>query len=141
MPKPKEPESFDVAGTRYKQHEDPRASLEQAFHDYVTSIPSRNFSKKINGDLITIYCHAHERALDDPKRMALQIDAMSKAMDQFVKGLKKRYKEYGAGTLSISEEKGGRGYDVQRVSLNDRYEVVYRRTYRFGKLIGLPEEE
>lgn len=139
MPKPKDPESYDVAGTAYRQHEDHRASLEQAFRDYVTSIPSRNFTHRTNGDSVTIYCHAHERGLGDPGRRANQVDAMSKAMDAFVKGLKKRHRDMGAGTLELKERKGGRGYDIQKVSLNDRWELVYRRTFEVD-LISVPEE-
>lgn len=140
MPKPKDPQSYDVAGTAYKQHEDPRASLEQAFRDYCTSIPSRNFTHRKNGNTITIYCHAHERGLGDIGRRAAQVDAMSKAMDNFVKGLKKRHREMGAGTLELKEVKGSRGYDLQKASLNDRWEMVYRRTYEVEDLIGLPED-
>lgn len=140
MPKPKDPESYDVAGTAYKQHDDPRASLEQALSDYRTSIPSRNFTHRTNGYSITIYCHAHERGLGDVGRRAGQVDAMSKAMDNFVKGLKKRYREMGAGTLALKEKKGSRGYDLQKVSLNDRWDIVYHRTYEFEDLVGLPED-
>src|SRR5881628_577385 len=141
MPKPKDPQSYDVAGTAYKQHEDPRASLEQALRDYCTAVPSRNFTHRTNGNSITIYCHAHERGLGDVGRRASQVDAMSKAMDNFVKGLKKRYRETGAGTLDMKERKGSRGYDLQKASLNDRWEIVYRRTYEVDDLIGLPEED
>ncbi len=140
MPKPKDPESFEVAGTAYHQHEDPRASLEQVFRDYVTSIPSRNFTKRINGNTVTIYCHSHERGLGDPGRRASQVDALSKAMDAFVKGLKKRHREMGAGSIEMKEVKGSRGYDIQKTSLNDRWDLVYRRTYEVEDLIGLPED-
>jgi hypothetical protein len=141
MPKPKDPESYDVAGTPYRQHEDPRAALEQAFRDYRTSIPSRNFTHRTNGNSITIYCHCHERGLGEVTRRASQVDAMSKAMDSFVKGLKKKYREMGAGTLDLSEIKGTRGYDLQKASLNDRWEIVYRRTYEVADLVGLPEKD
>lgn len=141
MPKPKDPQSYEVAGTAYKQHEDPRASLAQVLSDYVTAIPTRNFTHRINGDSITLYCHAHERGLGDPGRRAAQADAMSKATDNFVKGLKKRHREMGAGVLEMEERKGSRGYDIQKASLNDRWEMVYRRTYEVKDLIGLPEED
>lgn len=140
MPKPKDPESYDVAGTAYRQHEDPRAALEQALKDYVTSVPTRNFTHRTSGNSITIYCHAHERGLGDAGRRANQVDAMSKAMDNFVKGLKKRYREMGAGTLDMKERKGTRGYDLQKASLNDRWEMVYRRTYDVKGLVSFPEE-
>lgn len=139
MPKPKDPESFDVAGTAFRQHEDPRSSLAQAFADYKTAIPTRNFTKRINGNSITIYCHVHEQGLDDPSKRASVVDACSKAMDKFVSGLKKRHREMGAGTLDLKEVKNARGYDIQKVSLNDRWELVYRRTYE-ADLIGLPED-
>lgn len=140
MPKPKEPESYDVAGTAYRQHEDPIALVGQAFHDYVTPNPARNYTSRINGNLITIYCHCHERGLGDPARRAAQVDAMSKGMDAFVKGLKKRYREMGGGTLDMKERKTARGYDLQKVSLNDRWEIVYRRTYEVKDLVQNPED-
>ena len=139
MPKPKEAQSFDVAGTAYKQYEDPRASLEQAFRDYRTSIPSRNFTHRTNGDGVTIYFHVHEQALGDAGKRAACVDAASKAMDNFVKGLKARYREMGSGTLDIEERKGSRGYRIDKASLNDRWELVYWRTYDVPELIGLPE--
>lgn len=141
MPKPKDAESFDVAGTAYRQHEDPRAALEQALRDYRTTVPSRNFTHRTNGNSVTIYCHCHERGLGDPTRRAAQVDTLSKATDSFVKGLKKHYREIAGGTLTMDEVKASRGFDLQKVSLNDRWEMVYRRTYEVKDLIGLPEED
>lgn len=140
MPKPKDPESYEVAGTPYRQHEDPIAQLGQVFADYNTPNPARNYTQRINGNLITIYCHCHERGLGDIGRRAAQVDAMSKGMDAFVKGLKKRYRETGGGTLSMKERKSARGYDLQKVSLNDRWEIVYRRTYEVEDLVQNPED-
>lgn len=140
MPKPKDPESYEVAGTPYQQHEDPIAHLGQVLADYSTPNPARNYTHRINGNLITIYCHCHERGLGDPGRRAAQVDAMSKATDAYVKGLKKRYRETGGGSLSMKERKSARGYDLQKVSLNDRWEIVYRRTYEVEDLIQNPEE-
>ena len=139
MAKPKDPQSFDVAGTRYKQHEDPRASLAQVLADYKTSVPTRNFTARVNGNSITIYCHCHERALDNVNKRAAVVDACVKATDAFVKGLKKHHRDIGAGTLDMKEVKGSRGYDIQKASLNDRWELVTRRTYETD-LIGLPED-
>lgn len=141
MPKPKNPETFDVAGNRYIQHEDCLSLLKQAFADYRTPDPSRNFTQRIQGNQVTIYCHCHERGLGDPGRRALQVDAMSSLTDQYVKGLKKRYKELGGGTLKFDEIKSARGYDLQKASLNDRWEIIYRRTYEFEDLIKYPEED
>lgn len=140
MPKPKDPESYDVAGTAYCQYEDPLATLEQAFRDYRTPDPSRNFTHRTQGNQVTIYCHCHERGLGDPGRRALQVDAMSKLMDEFLKGLKKRHRELGGGTIDMKERKDLRGYDLQKVSLNDRWDIVYRRTYEVKDLIQNPED-
>lgn len=140
MPKPKEPESYDVAGTAYRQHEDPRAMLAQAFADYRTPTPNGNFTHRTNGDTVTIYLHCHERGLGDPRRREAQLDAMSKGMDSYLKGLKKRYRELGGGTLKIEEKKGGRGHRLDQVSMNDRWDMVYHRTYEIDGLIGLPED-
>lgn len=139
MAKPKEAQSYDVAGTAYRQHEDLQASLEQAFRDYRTQIPSRNFTHRTNGDSVTIYFHCHEQALGAiGKRMAV-VDAAAKAMDSFVKGLKARHREMGAGVLDLKERKGSRGYRVDKASLNDRWELVYWRTYELD-LTSLPKD-
>jgi hypothetical protein len=140
MPKPKDAEGFDVAGERYRQHEDPRASLAQAMADYSTSVPSRNFTHRVNGNSVTLYCHAHEQALGDPGKRALCLDAAAKAMDNYVKGLKKHYRECGAGTLAIDEVKHSRGHTLQKTGLNDRWELVYRRTYEVSDLVEVPED-
>lgn len=139
MPKPKEPQSYDVAGTGYRQHEDPRASLEQALRDYRTSVPSRNFTHRTNGDGVTIYVHCHEQAMGDAGKRAAVVDAASKAMDSFVKGLKARHREMGAGTLELKERKGSRGWRLDKTSLNDRWELTYWRTYDLDDLIDYPE--
>jgi hypothetical protein len=139
MPKPKEAQGYDVAGTAYCQHEDPQASLEQAFRDYRTSVPTRNFTHRTNGDCVTIYLHCHEQALGDAGKRARVVDAASKAMDSFVKGLKARHREMGAGTLELNERPKARGYRVDKTSLNDRWELVYHRTYEID-LIGLPKD-
>ena len=141
MPKPKDPESYEVAGTAYRQHEDPIAQLGQCLADYETPNPSRNFTHRINGNLITIYMHCHERGLGDPGRRAAQVDTMGKATDAFVKGLKKRYRETGGGTLELKERKPLRGYDIQKTSMNDRWDIVTRRTYEVEDLVQYPEED
>ncbi len=140
MPKPEDPKGYDVAGTPYKQHEDPIATLEQCFRDYRTPDPARNFTHRTNGHVVTIYCHCHERGLGDPGRRALQVNAMEKATDAYVKGLKKRFRELGGGTLDMKERKGGRGYDLQKASLNDRWEITYRRTYELKDFLKFPED-
>jgi hypothetical protein len=139
MAKPKNPESFDVAGTRYQQDEDPIALLVQAMADYRTPDPSSNFTHRISGDTLTLYLHCHERGLGDPGRRAAQIDAMQKGMDAYLKGLKRRYRELGGGTLELKEKKGGRGHKLDRVSMNDRWDIVYHRTFEVD-LVRLPEE-
>ncbi len=141
MAKPKEADGYEVAGKRYNQHEDPRASLAQVFADYKTAVPCRNFTYRMQGNTVTVYCHAHTTGLGDVGRRAAQVDTMSKATDAFIKGLKKHYKEIGAGSLDLKEKSSARGYDIQKVSLNDRWEIVYRRSYDVDDLIGLPEED
>jgi len=140
MPKPKLQQGFDVAGTQFIQQECSIASLEQCFRDYVTRMPNRNFTKRINGNQITIYCHCHDQGLGDPTRKANYVDAMSKSLDRFVVGLKKHHRDIGAGTLELKEVKGGRGFDIQKVSLNDRWELVVRRTYEVANLTEFPED-
>ena len=139
MPKPKNPESFDVAGTRYEQHEDTHALLVQAMRDYRTPDPSSNFTHRISGDTVTIYLHCHERGLGDPGRRAAQLDAMQKGMDAYVKGVKKRFRELGGGSIDLKKKKGGEGHKLDRVSINDRWDMVYHRTFEVD-LTQFPEE-
>ena len=139
MPKPKNPESFDVAGERYQQEENPHALLKQAMADYRTPDPSSNFTARINGDTVTIYLHCCERGLGDPGRRAAQLDAMQKGMDSFLKGIKKRIRELGGGNIELKEKKGGRGHKLDKVSMNDRWDMVYHRTFEVD-LTTFPEE-
>lgn len=140
MAKPKDPESFETAGTRYNQAEDPIARLGQAAADYKSPDPSRNFRIKMGGDRFTVHCMCYERGLGDFGRLQLQLQAMSKLTDDYIKELKKRYRELGGGALKIKELKDLRGFDRDKVSLNDRWMIVYRRTYKFDDLARFPEE-
>lgn len=140
MPKPKDGESFEVAGERYRQHEDKLATLKQAFSDYRTPDPSRNFTHRIQGDSVTIYYHVHERGLGDPGKRASIVAEMVKGMTAYVKQLKKLFRERGGGTLDMKEDKSARGYNLQKVSLNDRWDIVYRQTFEVEGLISNPED-
>ncbi len=140
MPKPKEPGGYEVLGEPYRQIDDPIACLKQAFADYRTPDPARNFTHRIAGNRVTIYCHCHDVGLGDPGRRALYVDAMSKLTDDYIKVLKRRHRELGGGTLDLKEDKKGRGYDLQHVSLNDRWDIVYRRTYEVEGLVRNPED-
>src|SRR5690554_3245711 len=101
MPKPKDAESYEVAGRPYRQHEDKLAVLKQALADYRTPDPSRNFTHRIAGNNITLYLHCHERGLGDPRKRASYVDEMVKLMAAYVKELKKRFRELGGGLLDM----------------------------------------
>lgn len=141
MPKPKDAESFDVTGERYRQHEDKFATLKQAASEFKTADPTRNFTLKVGGNAVTVSMHCQERGLGDPGRRAGQVDAMSKALDEYMKGLKRRFKELGGGTLSVKEVKSARNYKLDKVSINDRWSMVSQRTYEVDDLIQNPEED
>lgn len=140
MPKTEEPQGYDVQGTPYRQSDNPIDILGQCFWDYRSPDPGANFTHRTNGNLVTIYYHRHSRGLGDPGRRALEVDGMGKAMDAFLKGLKKRFRELGGGTLDMTERKSARGYDLQKTSLNDRWDIVLRRTYELKDFLPLPEE-
>lgn len=138
--KPKDPESYEIAGEPYRQHEDPIALLGQAAADYVTPDPSRNFRIKMQGERFTIQCMCYERGLGDYGRCQLQLQEMAKLTDAYLRELKKRYRELGGGALKVKELKDLRGFDRDMVSLNDRWMITYRRTYKFDDLTRVPEE-
>lgn len=140
MPKPKDAESFEVSGDAYHQHEDKLAVLKQAFADYRTPDPTRNFTHRVAGNKVTIYLHCHERGLGDPGKRASYVSEMVKLMAAYIKELKKAFRERGGGTLDMKEDKAGRGYDLQQTSLNDRWDIVYRQTYTIEGLIQHPED-
>ena len=140
MPKPKDAEGFEVSGERYHQHDDKLAVLKQAFADYRTPDPTRNFTHRIAGNNVTIYLHCHERGLGDPGKRASYVHEMVKLMAAYIKELKKAFRERGGGTLDMKEDKGGRGYDLQQTSLNDRWDIVYRQTFNIEGLIQHPED-
>lgn len=140
MAKPKDPSSYEVSGEPYRQHEDPISLLAQAAADYKTPDPSRNFKVKMGGDKFTIYCMCYERGLGDYTRCQMQLQAMSKLMDDYLRVLKKRYRELGGGALKVKELKQARGFERDMVSLNDRWMINYHRTYQFDDLARSPEE-
>lgn len=139
MPKPKDAQSFEVNGTAYKQHEDDLSLLKQASVDYVTPDMSRNFKLSMGGNRVTVYCMCYERGLGDFGRCQLQLQSMSKLMDEYLRSLKKRVRELGGGALKMKELKDLRGYEKDRVSLNDRWMINYHRTYEVDGLIQNPE--
>lgn len=140
MPKPKDAESYEVAGTAYRQHEDKLAVLKQAFSDYRTPDPSRNFTHRISGNTVVISLHCYERGLGDPGKRASFVNDMVKLMAAFVKELKKKFRERGGGTLDLKENRKARGYDLNKVSLNDRWEIIYRQSFEVEGLIRNPED-
>lgn len=140
MPKPKDAEGFDVAGTRYRQHENALSMLVQAARDYVTPVPSRNFSISVAGDRILVRCNTYEQGMGEFVRLQGHLQAISKLTDEYVRLMKKRVREMGGGTLKLKELKDLRGFDRQKISLNDRWDVTYRRTYELEGLAHGPEE-
>lgn len=140
MPKPKDAESFEVAGTKYRQHERPLDTLIQASSEFRSSDPTRGYRLKVAGNTVTVYMHCHERGLGDPGRREAQVVAMNKAMDEYLKGLKRRYKELGGGTLKMDEVRTARGYKLDKVSMNDRWDIVCHRVYELD-LNTYPEED
>lgn len=140
MAKPKDAEGFEVTGERFRQHEDKFATLKQAFADYKTPDPSRNFAHRISGNQVTIYYHVYERGLGDTGKRASIVAEMQKGMGDYIKSLKKLFRERGGGTLDLTEDKKARGYDLQKVSLNDRWYIIYRQTYMVDGLIQNPED-
>lgn len=139
MPKPKDSESYDVAGERYRQHDSVLDTLSQAASEFRSSDPTRGYRLKIGGDTVTISMHCHERGLGDVGRREAQVVAMNKAMDEYLKGLKRRFKELGGGTLKMDEIKTSRGYKLDKVSMNDRWDIVLKRVYSLD-LNSYPED-
>lgn len=130
MNKKKTQNGFDVLGKKFDQKLDKFSSLQQVFNDYVSNMPNKNFTHRFHsGNMITIFCHCIEYAIDEPTRRDNQILAMSKFMDDFVSSLKKRYKSYTKMSLALKEDKTLRGYNLTKISLNNRWEMVYKRTY------------
>ena len=73
-------------------------------------------------------------------RLQGHLQEMSKLMDEYVRLLKKRVREMGGGTVKMKELKDRRGFDRQKISQNDRWEIDYRRTYEIAGLEHGPEE-
>src|SRR5260221_2293895 len=119
MPKPKDAQGFDVAGRKYRQHEDPLSMLVQADRDYVTPVPSRNFTIKIAGERVTVQCHCYVQGMGDVNLLQGQLRDMTKMTTDYVSYLKKRVRELGGGTLKMKELKDIRSYDRPQTSQND----------------------
>lgn len=130
MPKQKTESGFDVLGVGFDQSKDRFATLYQICSDYVSSNPNVGFFPRVNGDLVTIVCKINEIGLDEPSRRNLIIGEVSRIFDRFISGLNQQFRKRKAGKLDLEESKELRKYNIQKVSLNDRWELTYQRTFR-----------
>ena len=87
-----------------------------------------------------VRCHSYEQGLGDMTRLQGYLQEVNKLTDEYLRLLKKRVREMGGGTIKLKELKDLRSFDRQKISLNDRWDLVVRRTYELEGLAHGPEE-
>jgi len=129
MAKPVEPQSFEVAGTRYEQAEDRWALLKQIASELPRDTPSSGFLISLQEDDVMIKYQCIDRLLDDRRRLEGLIQEAEKHVKEYLKTLKSEYRTRSGHTLKFKEDKDRRNYTVQKISLNGTFHFVYQQVY------------
>lgn len=140
MPRLPEPKSFDVAGERYDRSDDIRSLLMSAAHAYVSPDPSIGLNISLSGDHLVIKFVCHDRSLDDRRRLDGMMDSAEKVIKDYVSYLKKEVRANGGGSPKFKEIKDRRDYSVNKISLNDRWQLMVTRVFEVEELTSRPEK-
>lgn len=138
MPRLKSAEGFDVNGTAYEPSV--HSLIKQFTEFYRCPDPTLGFDVSCQGDRLAVKCHSYEQNMTDPGHFKLVIDGLEDAIDQYLGLLKKSVKENGGGALGLKEIRGMRDHNLNKVSLNDRWNVILRRVFTLEDLESFPED-
>lgn len=131
MSKPKSAEGFEV--TEYgKPHEifDVYSVVNQIMLDKGRESPSCGVRVAFVGDMLKVYFHSYEMHL--PTRMKEVESFANDSLKEAIKHIKKEYKSRTRKDLDLKEKKELANYTAQKVSLNERFYVVFWRFYELG---------
>lgn len=128
MAKP-EPQSFE----KQEYEEDRKDLLTSAIHQAAREIertPVSGIMVKTEGDSLRLLYHCYEM---HAHRRFKEIESLANdALNSGLSQLKKEVKKISRQTLDLKEQKDKRDYTVQKVSLNERYYVVFWRVYEIS---------
>lgn len=131
MAKPVKPESFEV--TEYGEDADSfdkYSVIMQVMSELERDMPSAGIRASLTGNLLRLHYHCYEM-FAVPRLKEIEL-ASNDSLNNAVKHLKKEFKVKTGKVLDIKEDKSKRDYTVQKVSLNERYYLVYWRVFEIG---------
>jgi hypothetical protein len=124
-------QSFEV--TEYGKDQpgyDCYAVIKQIVEDREREAPNIGIRVSFHGDQLRLHYHTYEMLVPTNMR-EIEVRA-NDVLNDCLKYLKKEYKVRTKKALSLKELKDMANYTVQKVSLNERYYVVFWRCYELG---------
>jgi hypothetical protein len=123
------PESYEVTeyGSKKTKEFDKYSVIVQIVQEKVRDVPSLGLQVSFTGDLMRIAYHCYEMNL--PSKMKTVQEQANTYLNEAVKHIKKEFKSRTKKPLTLKEKKDLANYTVQKVSLNERFYVVYWRFY------------
>jgi len=123
-------ESYEVQGMAYDQDLDIHAAIQQIASEIIPEHAGYGFRLTFCGEnQATMIYHSYE--VDLPLRVKEVEEQSETRMNEFVKSLKKRYKEKTKKTLKFKELKDQSQSGAEKVSCNNRYYYRSTRLYEF----------
>lgn len=131
-----DPESFEVT-----EYSDPPMNLgdvskvvkqivaDMKDDDELDLSPAQGITVSVFGDKLRLNYHCLEVAVHIGNKITELETAADKILNQAVKKIKSEFKKRTKKVLDLSEDKKTRDMTVQKVSLNERYHVVFWRNY------------
>lgn len=123
------PESFEV--TEYGDDApDMYSVIQQIVADKVKESPAHGLMVAFSGGHLVLKYHCYEMHL--PSRLKQVVDLSNDVFREAVSHIKKEYKRRTKKALTLKELKDLANYTTQKVSMNERYYVIFWRCYDLG---------
>lgn len=108
-----------------------RAAILSVINDRERDNPTIGIKVTFMGDLMRLTYHSYEMGV--PSNMKEVESRANKVLDEAAKFIKKEYKNkyngHGKKKIDLKEQKPKRDYQIQKVSMNERYYVLFWRFY------------
>lgn len=134
MSKPKQPESYEV--TEYtsevsdKDINEQFKVIKQIVQDKVREVPNMAFGASMSNGKLKLFFNDYEINLPS-KLNAVRANA-EEALKQLVKHIKKEFKVRTGKDVKLTEKKDFANYQVEKVSLNERYRYLAWKVFELG---------
>jgi hypothetical protein len=136
----KQEHGFEVNSDAYGGGErDLVSDLAQAISEIPRETPSGGFIVKRQGDRLMIEYQMVETYLHDRGKLDGLVKEVEKLMREYVSNLKKAFKKISKQALKLKEVKGSRGFNVDKISLNDRWYLRVWCSYEVGPAVTADE--